>query len=139
MVVADVHDDDESANVPDAPVVDGAAGNNQGQREITGTTPAARAAIVTHNDKAKPTEETDIAEEVAPPKNKAKRRLIALLVVLVALAGLFFASRSYIKSQYFVGVQGNNVVIYQGVNGAVGPIKLYSLQEKTDVMVNDLN
>ena len=125
VVVADVLDDDESASVSDSPVVDGAAGNNQGQREITGTTPAARAAIATNNDRAAPRDEDGEQDEsAAPTKKRGRRLLITLLVVILALIGLFFAGRAYINSQYFVGVKGDSVVIYNGVNTSVGPLQL---------------
>lgn len=141
VVVADVLDDDESASVSDSPVVDGAAGDNQGQREVTGTTPAARAAIATRNDKATPAadEMESSADDEEPPKKKGRRRLLTLLVVVVALVGLFFAGRAYINSQYFVGVKGNSVVIYNGVNTAIGPAELYTVHETTQYKLDDLN
>ncbi len=141
VIVADVLDDDESASVSDSPVVDGAAGDNQGQREVTGTTPAARAAIATKNDRAAPREEDEQHNEsdAEPPKKKGKRLLITVLVVILAVIGLFFAGRAYINSQYFVGVKGNTVVIYNGVNTTVGPLQLYSLHEDTKYQVGDLN
>ena len=141
VVVADVLDDDESASVSDSPVVDGAAGNNQGQREVTGTTPAARAAIATRNDKATPAadEMEPSADDEEPPKKKGRRRLLTLLVVVVALVGLFFVGRAYINSQYFVGVKGNSVVIYNGVNTAIGPVELYTVHETMQYKLDDLN
>ncbi|PRZ42787.1 protein phosphatase [Antricoccus suffuscus] len=141
VIVADVLDDDESASVSDSPVVDGAAGNNQGQRELTGTTPAARAAIATNNDRAAPRDEDETPDDSdeEPKKRKGKRLLITLIVVILALIGLFFAGRAYIHSQYFVGVKGDNVVIYNGVNTTIGPVRLYSLQEDTKYRASDLN
>lgn len=139
VIVADVVDDEDGEPAPDSPVVDGAAGNNQGQRENTGSTPASRAALVTQSESV-----TSAAEDPESPDERRKppkrrRWLITALVIAVALTGLFFVARSYINAQYFVGTRGSDVVIYNGVSTAIGPIDLFSVVETTKYKVADLN
>ncbi|MEO6956459.1 MAG: PP2C family serine/threonine-protein phosphatase [Antricoccus sp.] len=139
VIVADVVDDEDGETAPDSPVVDGAAGNNQGQRENTGSTPASRAALVTQAESV-----ASASEDAESPDGRgkpAKRRpwSITALVIAVALTGLFFIARSYINAQYFVGTRGSDVVIYNGVSTAIGPIDLYSVVETTKYKVADLN
>lgn len=142
VIVADVVDDDDGATPSDIPVVDGAAGDNQGQRENTGSTPASRAALVTQSTQS----EADSTEEIDQPASDQARRprrrrrwSIIALVVIMALGGLFLIARSYVNAQYFVGTRGNDVVIYNGVRTAIGPIDLYSVAQTTSYRVADLN
>ncbi|GAB3310010.1 protein phosphatase [Epidermidibacterium keratini] len=136
VIVADLIDDNAPESSDGAPVVDGAAGNNQGQRENTGDTPAGRAALLRPR-KDEPAEEADDDED-SQPKGTLRRRLIASLIAVVLIVGLLLAGRAYVGSQYFVGVDGADVVIYNGVDTEIGPVKLYSLQERTDYQVSDL-
>jgi len=57
------------------------------------------------------------------------------LAVVAASASIFF---SWTKDQYYVGVQGEQVAIFNGINQNLGPFTLHSVVEETDVKVSDL-
>lgn len=136
VIVADLIDDDAPDSVDGAPVVDGAAGGNRGQRETRGDSPAARAALIGKRDEPEPDDEDDGATAVEPPRRK-KRWWILLAVLVLLIAGVL-ATNAYLNSRYFVGVDGDDVVIYNGVDTEIGPVRLYSVAERTDYKVDDL-
>ena len=82
--------------------------------------------------------ETIIAED---KKRAARRRMrwatylgIALsLVVGFAVWGYFWS-----QSQFFIGSDGNSVVIYRGISGEIGGINLNSVERDTDIPVAGL-
>lgn len=141
VIVADLVDDDASDTVDGAPVVDGAAGGNRGQRESRADSPAARAALIGKRDTDAADGADAAADEGADAKAETPRRrrrwwiLLAVLALLVAGA---VAGNAYLGSRYFVGADGDNVVIYSGVDTEIGPVKLYSLAERTDYKLSDL-
>lgn len=59
--------------------------------------------------------------------------LAAVLLLLGALVGAAFLGYRYTQTRYYVGFDGGNVAIYQGVQGTVGPIKLSHVVRVTDV------
>ncbi len=130
-IVADVID------VPygdDAPVVDGAAGGNRGQRDPGPTSPASRAATLNHRPVP-----TDTAEQ--PPARPRRRRLrlaLGTLVVLALLGAGSYGLWRWTQAQYFVGAQDDQVAVYRGINTAVGPVHLYSLLDNSGLRVDDL-
>jgi protein phosphatase len=131
-IVADVID------VPyadDAPVMDGAVGGgNRTQREPGPTSPASRAAILN----ARP-EPTDTAP-VLPVRPRPRRLRIAFLSVLVlALLGAgCYGLWRWTQAQYFVGAEGEQVVVYRGINTALGPVHLYSVVDTSPMRLDDL-
>lgn len=132
-IVADVVDVDFG---DDAPVVDGAAGGNRGQRQVHPNSAAARAALADPRRK-----EVDVAESVATPPKRRKRRLrtaLILLGVLALLGGGAYGLWRWTQTQYFVAAKGDQVVIYKGVNTSLGPLRLYSVDETTSMRVADL-
>jgi len=66
-----------------------------------------------------------------PPARRRRRRatvvLVSVLVVLgiIGLAGSFL----WVRSQYFVGEDGGQVVVYRGVDGSVLGLQLSTVQE----------
>jgi protein phosphatase len=50
-----------------------------------------------------------------------------------------FAGWSYLRSQYFVGVDGEQVAVFRGVNTSVAGVSLASLEERTDLAVERLD
>jgi protein phosphatase len=57
---------------------------------------------------------------------------------LAIIAGLFGAN-SWLGSQWYVGISGGNVAIYQGIDQQIGPVSFYSLNLRTELPVNTLS
>jgi len=132
VIVADVIDDRYGDDVP---VVDGAAGMNNGRHEVAPTSAAARAAI------AAPTHPKPEPEPMATPPPRPKRRarrLVLGAILLLALAGGAFGLWRWTQTQFFIGVSSDQVAIYQGINASVGPVHLYRLASTSDLGVADL-
>jgi protein phosphatase len=129
-IVADVID------VPygdDAPVLDGAAGGNRGQRDPDPSSPAARAAAM----RPRPELEDTVEDEPVRPRRRWRFAIVTLLV-LAALGGGAYGLWTWTQAQYFVGADGEQVGIYRGVNTAIGPVHLYSLADTADMRLSDL-
>lgn len=60
-----------------------------------------------------------------------------LLIIGIAFYGLFLAYE-YTQTRYFVGVDNGVVVIYKGINEALGPFKFSSVYEVSNVSVESL-
>lgn len=78
-----------------------------------------------------------LKEEHPAPHRWPMRLFVAALTlaVVAASASIFF---SWTKDQYYVGVQGEQVAIFNGINQNLGPFTLHSVVEETDVKVSDL-
>ncbi|MGJ7439523.1 protein phosphatase 2C domain-containing protein [Aquipuribacter sp. MA13-6] len=139
VIVADVVDLDSPPST--APQVVGAAA----ARTKKGTSPAppkddspaARAASLGREDRP---------EEDHDDDSPGDRRWVAWLVVLAVLAGLggsVWLAWSWSQDQYFVGAAESGsgqemVAVYRGLSQDIGPIRLSTVDELTDVAVEDL-
>ncbi len=124
VIVADVTDEDI---VEQQPMVGGAAARDRGMTpSANGSTPASRAATLSGPRPAAPTEEP--ADDV---RQHRRRHPVRTAVVLVALAGilggLLWGGWYYTQQQYYVGVDGDQVVIYRGIPGEVAGLHLSSV------------
>ncbi|MDQ3734528.1 MAG: protein phosphatase 2C domain-containing protein [Actinomycetota bacterium] len=141
-VVADVIDesrDGDTAMID--PVVDGAAGDNVGQRDIDPMSSAGRAALAAPE---KPTVRVAARAAAPPPRRRRTRLLLGALAAVVLLAAAAGGVWAYVMSQYFVGVVGTDadnqhVAIFRGVNAELIGLDFYRLQEETALAVADLN
>jgi PPM family protein phosphatase len=115
------------------PVTVGAAADGVVQRGPADT-PAGKAAAL-----RPPPEESDEFEHEPPEAGPRRGRLVLLLLLLVALlaAGLYGAYR-WSQTQYYVGAQGENVAIFQGLSQDVGPLRTSRLYSEEDVALTDL-
>lgn len=141
-VVADVIDDsrDGDTGMID-PVVDGAAGDNVGQRDIDPVSSAGRAALAAPE---KPTARIAARAASPPPPRRRRRVLLGLLAASVVLALAAGGVWAYLMSQYFVGVLAGDgdteqVAIFRGVNAELVGLDFYRLQEETGIALEDLN
>lgn len=76
--------------------------------------------------------------ETSPRKRGRFIAGIAALIAIVLLAGLAVWGWMWSQSQYYVKDSGGRVTVYQGVDSSVGPLKFSHVEEKTDVVTNDL-
>ncbi len=124
VLVADVVADDE----PDDPPVVGGAAAEAPQEAPPGIaeSAASRARVAEGRD-------TPPAPRRTPPAVVGRRRrtpvVLAVLLVL-ALAGTA-ATWAYVRSQYFVGIDSGNVVVFRGVKGSVAGVDLHGVSERS--------
>ncbi|MBA2478047.1 MAG: hypothetical protein H0V38_05495, partial [Sporichthyaceae bacterium] len=74
----------------------------------------------------------------APSRFRWARQAGLLLVAVAVLAGLVFAGQQWTRTQYYVGVEGEQVAIYQGINQRVLGVKFSEVHEVLDVPVSTL-
>lgn len=66
-------------------------------------------------------------------------RAAAIVLGLALLIGVIAGGARFLLSQsYFVGLDGEAVVIYQGIDTQVGPFDLASVRERTDLTLEDV-
>jgi protein phosphatase len=139
VIVADVVEDGGGLAAME-PVVDGAAGDNIGQRQVDPRSAAGRAALA---DPPAPPPPSDTAQYGPPPKRRRPLRtaLVAVGVLLVlAAAGIGFYV--WALGHWFVGVEGEGgtqrVAVFRGLDVSVAGIDLYRVDHDTDLAVSDL-
>jgi PPM family protein phosphatase len=138
-IVADVVEDDGRGALID-PVVDGAAGDNRGQREVDRRSAAGRAALAD----PPPAPSHSLASGSSPPprqRRPLRTGLVALAaVVLVGAAAI--AGYLFIMGHWFIGVaetaEGDHVAVFQGLDASVVGVDLYRLDQATELATTDL-
>jgi len=145
-VVADVIDDSRDGDTAMMdPVVDGAAGDNVGQRDIDPDSSAGRAALAAPE---KPAARVAARGITPPPPRRRTKVLLGLVAIVVVLALAAGGLWAYVMSQYFVGVLagdsdaaggGGQVAIFRGVNAELVGLDFYRLAEETGIPLEDLN
>lgn len=115
VIVADVKDVDFSR--PTKPIMAGAV-SDADQNSPTPDTAAGRAAAM-RPPQAAPRRPVLVNAAVEPPKrvNKVRLGLVLLAVVLLG-AGAVWGVLKWISTSYYVGADGDKVVIYNGVNAS---------------------
>jgi len=140
VIVADVVDDD-GRGVLMEPVVDGAAGDYIGQRQVDATSAAGRAALA---DPAPPP-----PPQPAPPTGggpSARRRPLRLLlgagILLVVLVAGAVGTYVWALQHWFVGVddeQGQEqVAVFRGLDVSLLGLDLFRLDRDADLPMSDL-
>jgi protein phosphatase len=140
VIVADVVEDTGGRGRLD-PVVDGAAGDNVGQRQVDSRSAAGRAALA---DPAPPAPPPPTPPTGGGPS--ARRRPLRLLLVAVATILVLVAAAvgTYIWAlgHWFVGVDAEGeveqVAIFRGLNVSVVGFDFYELDEDTGLALADL-
>jgi serine/threonine protein phosphatase PrpC len=142
-IVADVVDSATAVRPPSEVSVLAGAANGSGRPPLRGDSPAGRAQVLTqtapqaaiviaHDDPAPPAEVA-----AAEPEMPVRRRfpivksLVALLLLLVVGAG--YLGWRYTQSQYYVGADAGQVVIYRGVNQKVAGLNLSHIYHRTGI------
>ncbi len=141
VIVADVVE----ANGMDDRVVLGAAA----EREIPAPQTKPREAdlieeeedtVITHRVVVEPVVEADEERYTpqAPTRRRFVRPLIGLVVLLLIAAAGLGTAYAWTRTQYFVGVSGTNVAIYQGLSENVPGISLSRLFEVQQLTISEL-
>lgn len=134
VIVADVLEARIGSAMNDVPVVAGAF-VDPSAADVPGVeTPAQRAANL-----SRPAQ-VDVAPGPVQQRSWLRRwrtAIIAAVIVIVAVAALA-TTYAWTQSQYFVGKLGTEVAIFRGVNASFGPLKFYSVEQNTDLRMNDL-
>jgi PPM family protein phosphatase len=139
VIVADVVED---GGPPMRPVVAGAAAESPQEPPPGARSSAASRARDAERPTAVQPRPVSQAGETAPPARRRRRTGRVALVGLVALALLgagALAGWSYLRAQYYVGVDGEQVAVFRGVNASVGGLSLASVEERTDLDVERLD
>ncbi len=66
-------------------------------------------------------------------------KLLAILFGILVLVGLLAGGAYFLLSQeYFVGLDDDQIVIYQGIDAEIGPLDLARVVERTDLSADDV-
>ncbi|WP_193106891.1 PP2C family serine/threonine-protein phosphatase [Brachybacterium sp. FME24] len=139
-IIADVVDLDDLPRGEDAPstspqIVGSAARNRHQPTSASG--PAAKAAALTREEPDVPYEDEDFSED-EPPRRSPWPALVAVMLLIALLGGVLWAGYAWSQRQFFVGTDGTDVVLYQGLSQDLGPISLSEPVEDTDIALEDL-
>lgn len=68
-----------------------------------------------------------------------RRNLAGLLVALILLGALLYGGGRWLLGRsWYVGVEGDQVAIFQGVDASIGPLDLHWVAETTDLDLGDV-
>ena len=132
-VVADVVDGPPPAAAP--LVVGAAAARGTGKRRADTDTAAGRAALATHPEAEEVDEPAAVADK---PRRRWRRPILIALLVAILIGGAAGGTWAYVRTQYYVGVDRSQVVIFRGVSGSVAGLSLHSVDMRTDITLADL-
>lgn len=83
-----------------------------------------------------------LSELIEEDERRARRRkitwLVGIIVLVLLLTGGAILGYQWTQTRYFVGVDGDSVAIFRGVQQDLGPIPLSSVYEDTNLEVSDL-
>jgi protein phosphatase len=143
VVIVDVG---ESVPRTDSPTVVGSAANPLAFGEEPGRVRALRLpALRLHPVREahfEPDSQDYLSELIEEDARRARRRkatwLVAIILLTLSIIGATFLSYKWTQTRYFVGVEGATVAIYQGVQQDLGPIKLSSVYDNTELELSSL-
>ncbi len=135
VIVADLVADDGT----DAPVVLGAAG----ERDIPPAGAGRLAADDPEDEDDPPGPKATVDDEArytprAPGRRRLVRPLIGLLVLLLVVGAGLGAAYAWTRTQFYVGVAGEQVAIYQGLADAVPLVSLSRVYKVEELAVSAL-
>jgi len=82
--------------------------------------------------------ETIIAEDKERASRRRRRWAAYLAIPITLIAGFALWGYFWTQSQFYVGADGNTVVIYRGVAGEIAGLNLNSVEQETDIRVTQL-
>ncbi len=132
VIVADVVESGSGRS--SAPVVAGAAAASpQAPPDGIDGSAAARARTAEGRDVAAPQRTAAAPAVTAGRSRRLGRTAVVSAVVLALLAVGAGAGWAYVRSQYYVGVDDEQVAIFRGVTGSVAGLRLSSVEATTDL------
>jgi protein phosphatase len=134
-IVADVVEDDGRGALIE-PVVDGAAGDNRGQREVDPRSAAGRAALA--DPQAAPASTASSSSSPPPRRRRPVRTALIALATVVVLGAAAVGGYLFVMNHWFVGVDGEEVAVFQGLDASIVGIDLYRLDQATGLATSDL-
>lgn len=140
-IVADVVSLTDGPQASLAPQVVGAAAAHRRVQVVAPRTPAEKAAALAReaSGATAATPSVALAEEDDGSRGRAARRaaaVVALALVVLAAAGYGFYR--WTQTQYFLAANGGKVAVYQGLDQSLGGLRLSSVEQTTDVALDDL-
>jgi serine/threonine protein phosphatase PrpC len=131
-IVADVVDIDFG---DDAPIVGGSVGDGRDD----GPRPDSAAARASATTMTRALPRIEPVPPAAAGKSRSMLRIsAAVLAVLIVLGAAGALARLWVMQQYYVGAEGNQVAIFQGVRGDVLGLPLHQLAEPTELTLDEL-
>ncbi|MCW2545250.1 MAG: serine/threonine protein phosphatase [Frankiales bacterium] len=125
VIVADVIDDRSPATPP---VIAGAAAEAPQEAPAgIADSAASRARVAEGRDTPPPAR----PRAPAPTNRRGLRTAIGVLLLAVVVVLGSSIGYVYVRSQYFVGLDDDNVAIFRGVHGSVAGISLNTVQDRT--------
>jgi serine/threonine protein phosphatase PrpC len=144
-IVADVVDDASALRPPSKGSVLAGAASNGDRPMLRTNSPATRAhalsqttpqaAIVVDHDDPVPRRPRDEPEPEVQTRRRWPIVTSILVLLLIVIIGGAYAGWRYTQDQYYVGTDGTNVAIYQGVNQSVLGVNLSHVHQRTDIPV----
>ncbi|MDT7616934.1 MAG: family protein phosphatase [Pseudonocardiales bacterium] len=131
-IVADVVDIDFGE---DAPIMGGSMGD--GSEDGPRPDSAAARASATTMTRTAPSRVSPVTD--APVRRRSPVRIaVAVVAVLAVLVAAGVLARMWVLQQYYVGADGQQVTIFQGVRGQVLGVPLQRAAQQTDIGLDDL-
>lgn len=133
---------DETDEIAAAPLVVGAAAHavppeDSTEDTISMDTSAGRAAALMHPPDDDDEEERDESAGHRP-RRKWPRIVVSLLVIVVVIGGAGYSAVHYVRSQYYVGSQHGEVVIFRGISPHVAGQSLSRVHTHTGLSLRQL-
>lgn len=82
-------------------------------------------------------------ELIREDRRRAKRRrivwLVSVILIVIAVIAALFSAYQWTQTRYYIGSDADSVVIYQGVQQDLGPLKLSSVYRDTGIELSTLS
>ena len=140
VIVADVIEDTGGQGRLD-PVIDGAAGDNIGQRQVDARSAAGRAALADQQAAPPPTP-TPLPGGGPSARRRPLRLLLVAVAALVVLVAGAVGTYVWALGHWFVGVDtggaNDEVAVFRGLNVSIVGFDLYRVDQDTGLPLTDL-
>ena len=148
VVIVDIDESGDSSSVPAAIV--GSAALPLTFEGDTGRRPLRLPTLLLHPLKStqqedshfEPESEEYLDELILEDRRRARNRrigwLVGVIIVVLLIVTALFVGYRVTQTHYYVGVDGQTVAIYRGVQQDIGPISLHSVYQQTSIQLSDL-